>query len=224
MSDGNTIILGAGNLRRRERTTKGGKTSVRYTVEIKGDSLVARFDAKQLAAGPAQAIAQHLRERIESISAPASDATMRARTTALKAFVHGKPWALKRYGGGRLGSMPPARTDRAFNDSGRFAKSIVAKPNKDGDGWTINVAANRLDPKSIGEAGVTRVWARLVALVPEFAQPSLMSSSIPVRKAIQESTRALMQKASEAELQQKIREMEQRIDAAIGLAAAIVGG
>lgn len=105
-------------------------------------------------------------------------------------------WVQQRYGGGRMGAMEPNQSDRLFNDSGRLAESIVAGPK--GDGWVINVAANRFDPKTFpgGVAALTQMFERLAELVPEFADLGLLADSITVKRAIREATAAMMQKAT----------------------------
>lgn len=191
-SDDIQILNEPTELRRRE--SKSGKA--RFTVEIRSEPLLHNLSPKDLGRGVAEAIADVLRERVRSISAVAGEATMRARLSALKAFTLGKPWAQRRYSGGRTGPMPPARSDRAFNDSGRFAASIVAQP-KD-DGFTVNVAANRLDPTTTaGDEGVRRMWNRLVELVPEFGDPRRLMDDLRVRRAIDQGHKAMITKLEE---------------------------
>lgn len=157
MSD---VIVVNQPLRRRE--SKTGK--VRYTIDVKSEPLIFNLDPRQLEQPVATAMANSLRERVQNIGVSAAPATLHYRKEAGYAFRAGAPWALKRYSGGKLGVMPPNQTSRAFNDSGRFAKSItaMAKAGK----WVINVAANRLDPAT---GNVDRIWSRLVQLVPAFA-------------------------------------------------------
>jgi hypothetical protein len=130
---------------------------------------------KDLGAPVANAIAFHLSEKMKGISATASKATIRARQSAELAMQAGKSWAMKRYAGGRIGSKPPNVSDRLFNDSGRFAESIVAAAASDGT-WRVNVAANRLDPQTAngGVTAVQRIWQRLLELVPEFQDVGLI--------------------------------------------------
>lgn len=146
------------------RTSASGKT--RFTVRVVSEPIAINTDPEFLAMAPAKRMAAFLKQRVLAITTKASPNTIRARHTALKAFVQGKEWAMKRYSGGRSGSMPPLRSENAFNDSGRFAAGISATKGKDGGSWRVNVPANRLDESTSG--GFERVWNRLVQLVPEF--------------------------------------------------------
>ena len=145
------------------RTSASGKT--RFVVRQIAEPVAINLDPEFLAMAPAKRMAAFLRQKVQAVTAKAAPNTIRARQTALKAFVQGKEWAMKRYSGGRMGSMPPLRSENALNDSGRFAKSVAATKGKDGT-WRVNVAANRLDESTSG--GFERVWNRLVQLVPEF--------------------------------------------------------
>lgn len=166
------------------RTTKSGKQ--RFSIKITAEPIIINTDPKALGAPVAQAIAHHLREKMRAISAVASPATIRAREVARRALLKGEAWAVKRYAGGRMGSRIPAQSDRLFNDSGRFAESIVAAAASDGT-WRVNVAANRLDPATLngGAGAVERIWQRLVALVPAFGNiGALLEESDVVRARI----------------------------------------
>lgn len=148
------------------RTSNTGKT--RFAIRVVAEPLVFNTDPMFLAMKPALRMAEFLRQKVQAVTAKAPPNTIRARQTALKAFVLGKEWAVKRYSGGRLGSMPPMRSENALNDSGRLAKSIAATQSKKDGTWRVNVAANRLDESTSG--GFERVWNRLVELVPEFGK------------------------------------------------------
>ncbi len=220
--DDDVFILGEGveinwdgaGLKQRDRMTKSGNVKSRYTVTIKSEKLIHNFNAKSLGKGPAQAILKLLRERIESISDTAAPNTIRARATAARAVAKGKAWALKRYAGGRTGQMTPGTSDRLFNDSGRFAKTITANGNE--DGWTINCAANRLSPDTLdGHASVSAIWDRLVSLVPELADVGLLADSIPVRLAIQEAMDGMIKKASSETAELEAEAMHALIETAI---------
>jgi hypothetical protein len=186
------IVLNEG-LELRERNGKQ-----RFTVKVTAEPIVHQFDAYLLGKGPAEAIAEHFRQKIRGIGEKASAATLRARAGFARGVAAGKAWALKRYAGGRTGVTPPNESDRLFNDSGRLASSITANANKDGDTWRINVAANRLDPATAnrgGIAAVEQIFSRLVELVPEFGDSSLLATALPIRKAIQDSAKQLLAKA-----------------------------
>ncbi len=169
------------------RTSKSGKT--RATIRVIAEPLVHVWDKEAMSKGPAQAIAHHFRERIKGLSETAAPATIRARAVAAKAFAAGKPWAMKRYGGGRMGPMAPNQSDRLFNDSGRMAASITANASSDG-AWRVNVAANRL----AGEEA-QKIWARLVALIPEFGDSSLLLESDIVKASIAKASKMIVTKA-----------------------------
>lgn len=215
-------MIGAANFKARGgKVGKSGKVGkTRYTVEVRGDTILANTDPKSLGKGPAEAIAQVLRERISSISATASAATMRARVAAAKALAKGEAWAVKRYSGGRIGLMQPSQSNRLMNDSGRLASSVVAGATS--EGYTINVAGNRFDPSTLNgdsTAALERIFQRLKELVPELADTRRLMDSIPVRKAIKEGLAAAIQKADERTAELK----KQRMQAAIGIARAALG-
>jgi len=153
------IIILNQPLRRRE--SKSGKA--RYTIEIRSEPLIFDPDRveKQLCAQVAESIAATLRDQVQAISQTAAPATIKARKVAAKAYAQGKPYAVKRYSGGKIGAIPPGSGDKLFNDSGRFARSIVAAPSK--SGYTVNVAANRLT-----DDVAVAMFARLAELVPSF--------------------------------------------------------
>jgi hypothetical protein len=216
MADDNLIIL---NQPIQRRTSKSGKA--RYTVNVKSEPLIHNLDAHDLGKGPAEAIAATLRKKVRGITQVASAATLRARATALAAFTRGEAWALKKYGGGRMGSMAPFRTERSFNDSGRFAEGIVAQANKKEHAWTVNVPANRLDETTArgGAAGVMRIWQQLVTLVPEFGDARRLLDDADVFKSLELSVGQLIVKAQET------RDMllEQRAKAWLGISRQLMG-
>lgn len=168
MNSRGVIVINRGLETRRSSTGR-----VRRSIRIEAEPMAVNVDPKTLGQPVANAIANHYREKIRGISERASAATIKARKVAAKAFANGKAWAIKRYGGGRIGSLPPNQTDRLFNDSGRFANSIVANASSDG-AWRVNVAANRLDDQTVGSASVDRIWNRLVQLIPEFGNVALL--------------------------------------------------
>lgn len=174
-----------------ERVSSTGRK--RFTVRIDAEPVYINNDPKTLGQPVADAIARHFREAIKGIASQAAPATLKAREVAAKAYKEGKSWALKRYGGGRIGSMEPGQSARLFNDSGRMATSIVANASSDG-AWRINVAGNRFDPKTIGEAGVLRIWTRLVQLIPEFGNAALLLENAILRRTIEEVARERIKK------------------------------
>lgn len=199
----------------RSRTNKSGKQ--RYTINVESEPLLHNMDASTLGKGVAEAIAETFRAKIRAIVAPAPVNTLRARDSARAAFVRGAKWATKRYSGGRMGTRIPYQTDRAFDDSGRFAESIVARENKAEKAWTINVAANRLDDATSG--GAVRIWRKLITLVPAFGDPRLLRDEPRVVEAIEGTLGTMIQKISDrtAELRR------QRNAALVGLARSVLG-
>lgn len=147
----------------RSSTSKSGKQ--RFHIAVESEALAFDLDTYRLAKPVAEAYAHHLREKVRAIAAVASPATLKARAVLKKAYDAGKPWAVKRFSGGRTGATPPTDSTTAFNHSGRFRESIVAAPASDGT-FRVNVAANRLSSQT---GNVDRIWQRLVQLVPEFA-------------------------------------------------------
>jgi len=174
-----------------QRTSKTGKQ--RVTIRVKAEPLIVNADPRALGKPIAEAIAHHYRERIKGITATASPATIKARKVAAKAFAAGKEWALKRYSGGRTGAMAPGQSDRAFNDSGRFADTIAVNASSDGY-WRINVASNRLDSTT---GNVERIWKRLSELVPEIADPALLLNNQIFKRALMKANEGLVTKAEE---------------------------
>jgi len=214
------VTLGADNQQQAElqkRTSKTGRD--RYTVTVSGDSIVINTNEKALAKPVAEAMRDLLQKRIREITAQASAATIRSREVAAKAFSEGKAWALKRYGGGRMGSTPPNQSDRLFNDSSRLEKSVAVGATK--DGYTINVAANRFDASTFngGEGALAAMFAKLKQYVPELADPSKWFDAESVRNAVKESLGEMMLKARD----KRVELIRQRMAARIQVAKALLG-
>jgi hypothetical protein len=190
MSDSEEVIVINEGLE--QRTSGSGKT--RFTLKITAEPVVADFDVKELGRGPALAIAELLRRKVSHITAAAAPATLRARKVAARAVKAGKTWAMKRYSGGRMGTLEPNQSMALFNDSERFEKSIVANASSDG-AWRVNVAANRLESSTTRPGGVATIYQRLVELVPELGNPALLLEEFSVRRAVEDSARQLVVKA-----------------------------
>lgn len=185
MSD-DVIVLNEGF---ESRTSASGKQ--RVVITVKSEPLIFNMDPKAVGRPIAAAIVHHLREKIKGITASAAPATLKAREVAARAFAAGRPWAMKRYAGGRTGSTPPNQTTRALNDSGRMANSITGSASSDG-AWRINVAANRLSAET---GSIERIIRRIGDLVPEIARPALMMESDVLRKALENAVAASVKKA-----------------------------
>lgn len=205
-----TIIINEGFT---SRTSKTGRT--RTTIEVKATPIVHDLDPKELGRDVADAIAKHFRDRIEGITAKASPATLKRREYAARAT--GVPSISRRYSGGRIGSMPPNQSDRLFNDSGRFAKSIVARAVQ--DRYIINCAANRLDQREFTPAAFQRMLEQLKVHVPEIANPHLLRDSLPVQRAIRDSLSDRIKKSRERIGDLKV----QRARALLGLGRSALG-
>jgi hypothetical protein len=185
------IINQPGNLE--QRTSKTGK--VRYSIKVTSEPLAFNLNAKELGQDVAASLAHYFREQIKGTTQQAAPATIEARKRFAKAAAQGRAWALRRYSGGQIGASQPNSSDRLFNDSGRFAQSIVARAT--GDNWRINVAGSRLDARTAnngGMAAVERIWGRLVQLVPAFADVSIAFASNEVLKARARMQQRLVQK------------------------------
>lgn len=178
MAQDDVIMLNVPMARLEHRTnTRTGKS--RFTISVSSEPIAINLDPKALGRPVAEALALHWRNEIKSITEVASKATLAARKAYAKAFGEGKPWATKRYSGGKTGPRTPNQSDRLFNDSGRFADTVTANASKDG-AWRVNVAANRLS----GDATtVARIWGRLVELVPSLRDVSLALQSNEVLAA-----------------------------------------
>ncbi len=183
-----TVVLndfGGARLEQRTRQRQAGPVT-HMTLSIKSEPILHDFDNLKIGRAAAEAIAALIRRQIEGIGEAAGVATQLKRKYAESAFAAGKRWALERYSGGKIGARKPAQTERLFNDSGRLAAGIVATENKTEGAWTINVAANRLDPRTFGggEAGISRMVQRLVSLVPALRGDVLRDET--VKRAIDE--------------------------------------
>lgn len=184
---------------KRVRTTSNGTTS-RVTLSIKSEPILHDLSETNLGAGPAAAIAEAIKKQIKNITEYAKPATIARRQRAKRLLETGvaednkaqartktaKAWiaqgfkgkigeghaTVARYTGGRLGAMNPTTSVRLFNDSGRLAESIFVRQNTQEENWTINVAANRLDPSTFGSQGAfMRMIERLHKHVPVLANP-----------------------------------------------------
>lgn len=171
------------------KTSASGRQ--RTTIVCKSEPLVHNLDPKQLGAGPALAIAEHLRQRVLGIVARASEATLDRRKRA--AAAPQLPSNAARYSGGRIGATPPNQSDRLFNDSGRLAKSIVARATG-GDSYTINVAGNRLDSRTFTPSAFASMLQLLSRFIPEVGNSALWADVLPLRKAIKDGQAQMIRK------------------------------
>lgn len=185
-------VFDASKLESRTRTSPAGSTAVRYTVTIEAEPVLHDFSAEALGKGPATAIRDLLSRLTKEISARASPATIAKRANAAASLARGDASTVARYSGGRTGLKAPgaASPDRLFNDSGRLADGLAVMRNPEEDAWTINVPANRLDPRTFsgGEGAMARMFARLVELVPEWGGGQALLQHASIREAIETAT------------------------------------
>lgn len=227
MADDNITVLGAANQQEAQLKARNRRGSsigpARYTVEVTGDSIVVNTDPKSLGRPVAEAIAEHLKERIRGITAAAAPATIKAREAAAKALAQGKAWAVKRYSGGRIGSRTPGQHKTLFRDSGRLEESIAVGATN--DGYVVNVAANRFSPDTFdgGEGALQQMFAKLKQYIPELADPSKWFDATRVQKAVAESIGDALQKAGERQVDLIRQKASARIQAARALIGLVMG-
>ncbi|TXH41036.1 MAG: hypothetical protein E6Q97_38530 [Desulfurellales bacterium] len=168
----------------------GPAKGVRYTITVSATPVLTSFDAKTLGAGPAAAIRDHLKERIDGIGTKASPATIKKRKAAAAGpkDAEAASMAAQRYAPGRGSVEAPGTYDRLFKDSGRLVAGIAVAAR--GNSWLINVPGNRLDPRTLGggEAALIEIYALLRRHVPEIANPALLRDVLSVRRAIRSAT------------------------------------
>ncbi len=210
-----TVVLNDFGLAERQRTSPRGKTSARWTVQIKADKLPLLFDPKAMGQGPAEVAAEILRTKIRGLSEPVTLATQAMRQRALVAFRAGTPWAKRRYGGlyippaasiaslpgatgkrsNRLPPMEPGATSPSFwRDSGRFIAGLIVRPTKNNE-WVVNVPANRFDPVTFNNGGREALLvqiARLQALVPELGDARALERHPAMQAAMGDATDAIL--------------------------------
>lgn len=186
----------------------GSRGRARMTIEIKSEPLVHQFDEVQLGHGPAEAAAQVLAEKVRAISEPVSPTTQEDRKYKEAAYKRGESYAVKRFTWrGNKGEGKGPHFDqghRKFNFSGTFADSIVARENTTDKSWTVNVAANRLDPRTSRNATEFAVIVEaLRRLVPELDHPERLLHDPRVKAAIDDAVENVVLNA--AKLNQTLR-------------------
>lgn len=171
------------------RTNAAGvRGRARFSIEIRSEPLVFNFDELQLGQGPAMAAAAGLQKKIRAVTDPVKASTEVTRQRQRAAYERGEAWAKKRFGGPRLGPRPPTDSSRFLNFSDTFASSIVGTENRTEKSWTLNVAANRLDPRTSRNATeFAFITSALRRLVPEIDDPRLLGEMREVREAVSKS-------------------------------------
>lgn len=183
-----TVVNDLGNaaLERRDRVTSAGP-SARYTVTYEVQPILHDWATLKSAPAAAAAILELLQRKIRGIEAPASVDTEARRDRYARELTAGGAAARKRYGGGRIGTLAPKRSSSKllFRDSGRLADGLLVRI-VEGVGFTINVAANRFDPKTFGggEPAIVAMWQRLASIVPEFRGGAEITKHDEVQRAI----------------------------------------
>jgi hypothetical protein len=178
--ESHTFVLGDfGGVVAKERirtSSKGGSSHV--TLTVRAEPIAANLDPKTLGAAFALAMRTGLQQQIAAIAVPAAPATIKRREAARRALAEGKRWAVKQYSGGKLGIRPAgfASMDRLFNDSGRLVEGLKVSAIE--NGWIINVASNRLNPRDFTPAAYERMLNRLVELVPGLRDPRTLVDAI----------------------------------------------
>lgn len=203
-SDYSNLSSGAITGRLGRSNASGGRGRARFTIEIRSEPLVHNFDELQLGKGPAMAAAAGLQKKIRSVTDVVKASTEVTRRRQKAAYERGEAWAKKRFGGPRLGPRPPTDSTRYLNFSDTFASSIVGTENRTEKSWTINVAANRLDPRTSRNATeFAFITDALHRFIPELDDPARLGQLPEVREAIVRSIDDMIIKARE--LNNKLR-------------------
>lgn len=164
--------------RQQARTNAKGKTRrSNFRVDYKVPFLVVNPDAKAANARYAEVIRDIIREDIQAITREVKPSTVARRERAARD--RDSPWYNRRYRGGRTGETPPAPADgrvatRYALDSGRLVDTLHVglrtRSNEVEAVATLNVAANRLDPRYFGGAAAFRLFVTtLRELAPALA-------------------------------------------------------
>jgi hypothetical protein len=203
-SDYSNLTSGAITGRLGRSNAAGGRGRARMSIEIRSEPLVHNFDELQLGQGPAMAAAAGLQKKIRAVSDTAKASTLVIRGRQKRAYERGEQWAKKRFGGPKLGPRPPTDSLAYLNFSDTFASSITGTENRTEKSWTINVAANRLDPRtSRNAAEFAFITDALHRFVPELNDPRLLGQMPEVREAVVRSIEDMIIKARD--LNNKLR-------------------
>jgi hypothetical protein len=208
LSDYSNLSSGSIKGRLGRERKDGTRGRARMTIEIRSEPLTCQFDETQLGHGPAEAAAEVLREKVQAITEKVSPTTAETRQYQEAAYNReGKrtrrhrgeakssdgSWAKKRFGFRGMENVTFDQGLRKFNHSGTFAKSIVARENKTDKTWTVNVAANRLDPRTSGGAAeFAFITDALRRLVPEIDDPARLLADPRVAAAVDQAIESLI--------------------------------
>jgi hypothetical protein len=190
---------------------KGAVTGQRtFSITTMSEPITVMLDEGEVARKAAEMLAQRIREQTEQIAETVDESTEKARRNVERAFYKAKPWAWRRFDGGRTGVTPPrVGENRKYNHSGRLAQSIVAAFVKSTKEWRINFAANRWNLKDWRSlADMQRAFQGWVNRVPVLKDAS---ADLGIRHAIEETFADVMHKAkmaADARAEQLKRQMK----------------
>lgn len=206
---------------RRGTTAAGTRRKARYAIDIKSEPLLMDLNELDLGQVVAETWAQRIRDNISGIAVRASDATIAMRLKAANALVKGEAWALKRYGGGRMGTFRPNMSDKLFNDSGRLEAGVFVRQNLTDASYTVNFPANRMNPSLFGK-GYEAMVAKFVELVP-MLDPKKALGDPQIEKAIKQGVADMIGKAEERSAAAIARKLTQLRAARVRVLKQVVG-
>lgn len=204
----------------RESAKTGERGRARVSIEIQAEPLIhGAMDNVAQAQLLASAAAEVMRKKVTGITELVAVSTQLTRKSQEAAYDRGERWTQPRFGGGRLGNRAPKTGERRyFNHSGRFAESIVGTPNKTEGTATVNVAANRLDPRTSHNAGeFAHITNALIRLVPEMADPQMLVLNTEIKEAFDTVGRSIVIAAMERNKQLRGELGAKVVDEALGL-------
>lgn len=179
-----TVVLndfGGVRLSERTRTSKAGKTAVRYTLDIDAEPVLHNLRGVDLGRAPAQAILDLIRKQHRDVSELAKPSTMERRKRAAKELAAGGSTrrarggtvssgdlVRRRYIAARTASDAPGTSARVGSDSNMLYNGWAIRHNPAEGVYTINVPANRLNPDTFngGMPALQRWLERFAKLVP----------------------------------------------------------
>jgi hypothetical protein len=195
MAKDDILVINAANMTTRTRATKSGRagsSSTVITMTVTSEPITYNVSPAAVLREASIVMARRIREQTEAISEPVKPSTARARAVQERAFAKGKPWALKRFSGGKMGVIPPRGGEqRMMNHSGRLAESIVARFVEKTGEFYINYAANRWNPASFTPAQLEVAFRKWVKRCPALEHPG---EDIEVQRAFQLSHSQMVEK------------------------------
>lgn len=206
---------------------KGKVTRKNMRVDFTIPDLVVNTDARAANMEFGEIIAKMVQEELRTNSVPVSDSTEIRRAVYGRQDTSTRSYR-RRYTGGRIGETPPAARDgRVLNrfalDSGRLIDSIIVRPrntSRQQPVATMNVAANRLDPKYWGNVGSFRYFIeRLRIASPILAGNFRGKARAVLDKAVEDLADAAVEQKRQkmlARLRRRNREILRVIRAAGG--------